>query len=342
MTSPPYNTTHRTAFRERGLTMMELLITVVILGLLMTGLSQLVVTNSKNATATGDLARIADTGRTAIQLLAADIRRAGYLGGYVGSLDAAPSRAGTLGVPAYANNCVADTTAWATMVNQPIFGINAPDDDSTIAYDCITDGGEDEDKWLRGDVLTVRYTLTPPVDVADMLVDVADIVVGKIYLRATLDQRRLLLFKKGDDVSVVASGENEIDDPTVRNFALAAHAYFVGLTERKCQGRPIPALFRATIGDGGLPETQELLAGVENLQLRYLVGNRYFDAGEESLESGEWPRVDAVEISVLVRAECPETGFDINRTFELGDVSYTPADKDFRRQVFTTTTHLRN
>jgi type IV pilus assembly protein PilW len=322
---------------------MELLITVVILSLLMAGLSQLVVTNAKNATATGDLARIADTGRTAIQLLAADIRRAGYLGGYVASLDATPSAAGTLGpVPTSTNNCLADTTDWATMVNQPIFGINAPDDDSTIAYDCITDGDEDEDKWLRGDVLTVRYTLTPPVEVADMLVDVADMVGGKVYLRATVDQRRLLLFKKGVDVSVVESGENEIDDPTVRSFALAAHAYFVGLTKRKCQGRPIPALFRATIGDGGLPVTQELLAGVENLQLRYLVGNRYFDAGEESLESGEWPRVDAVEISVLVRAECPETGFDINRTFELGDVSYTPADKDFRRQVFTTTTHLRN
>ncbi|MBK6509871.1 MAG: PilW family protein [Haliea sp.] len=49
-----------------------------------------------------------------------------------------------------------------------------------------------------------------------------------------------------------------------------------------------------------------------------------------------------MEISVLVRAECPEAGFDINRTFELGDVSYAPAERDFRRQVFTTTTQLRN
>jgi hypothetical protein len=49
-----------------------------------------------------------------------------------------------------------------------------------------------------------------------------------------------------------------------------------------------------------------------------------------------------VEISVLVRAECPEAGFDVNRTFELGDDSYEPVEKDFRRQVFTTTTQLRN
>ncbi len=331
MTSPTYNTTPRAAFRERGLTMMELLVTVVILSLLMAGLSQLVVTNSKNATATGDLARIADTGRTAIQLLAADIRRAGYLGGYVGSLDPTPSRAGTLGVSTSTDNCVADTTDWATMVNQPIFGINAPEDGSSIAYDCITDGDEDEDKWLQGDVLTLRYTPTPPVDVVDM-------VEGRPYLRAIVDQRRLILFNEAD----FSAAENALNDPSARDFNLAAHTYFVALTKRTCQGRAIPALFRAAIDDSGHPKTEELLAGVENLQLRYLVGNRYFDADDVPLESAEWPRIDAVEISVLVRAECPETGFDIRRTFELGDASYIPEDKDFRRQVFTTTTHLRN
>ncbi|MCB1690538.1 MAG: PilW family protein [Halioglobus sp.] len=319
-----------TASSQRGLTMMELLVTVVILSLLMAGLSQLVVTNSQNANATGALARIADTGRAAIQLLSADIRRAGYLGGNISLLSSTNMISGTQATPTYAINCVADTTDWALMLNQPIVGINAPDDASEIAYDCIADADGDGVKWLQGDALTVRYTPTPDIDVGDML-------ATRPYLRVTMTDGKLFL---GSEVN---NSENEINDRSARDYNLAAHTYFVASTDRTCGGIEIPALFRKTINDSGLPESQELLAGVENLQFRYLVDNRYYDADDVPLlATGEWPRVDAVEITVLVRAECPETGFDINRTFTLADVEYTPGDVEFRRQVFTTTTQLRN
>ena len=313
-----------TGHRERGLTMMELLVTVVILSLLMAGLSQLVVTNSQNASATGALARIADTGRTAVQLLAADIRRAGYLGGNSDTLGNTDTIGGSQGLPAYVINCVADTTDWARMINQPIVGIDAPDDASPIPYDCIAA------QWLRGDVLTLRYAPTPAVEVGGM-------IATRPYLRATMIDGRVFLGSEAN------AAENTIDDPSARDYSLTAHTYFVAPTGRTCQGREIPALFRMAISDTGLPESQELLAGVENLALRYLVGNRYYDADDVPLASnGRWPRVEAVEITVLVRAECPETGFDSNRTFQLADVEYTPVDSDFRRQVFTTTTQLRN
>lgn len=318
-------TMHRPiAPRQSGLTMMELLVTVAILSLLIAGLSQLVVTNSQNASATGALARIADTGRTAMQILAADARRAGYLGGYVDRLSRPDPPTGTLGVSDNAVACVADTTNWARMLDQPIFGLN----DSAAGYACIADADADG-QYVRGDVLTVRYTPTPPIDVVDM-------DATKPYLRVTVGERKLFFGGDKDDP------DNVIDDPSVRDYNLAAHTYFVGATGRTCQGVEIPALFRMSIGDDGLPVSQELLAGVENLQLRYLVGNRYYDADDVPLTGTNWPAVDAVEISVLVRAECPEAGFDINRTFELGDVSYAPEDRNFRRQVFTTTTQLRN
>jgi type II secretory pathway pseudopilin PulG len=307
--------------------MMELLVTIAILSLLMAGLSQLVVTNSQNASATGALARIADTGRTAIQLLAADTRRAGYLGGNIDLLNAADMISGTAGLAATLEpGCVAATTDWARRLDQPLFGLN----DTNAGYACIAD-----DEYTRGDVLTLRYAATPPLP-EDTNYEDEDLPDGP-YLRATLTEGRLFFRSNANDA------ENNIDDPSVRDHNLVAHTYFVGPTGRTCQGAAIPALFRKAIDDNGLPVSQELLAGVENLQLRYLVDNRYYDAGEGPLAGpGRWPLVDAVEISVLVRAECPEAGFDINRTFELGDVSYNPAEKDFRRQVFTTTTQLRN
>jgi hypothetical protein len=162
----------------------------------------------------------------------------------------------------------------------------------------------------------------------------------KPYLRVTVDERKLFFG------SAVNDSANVPEHPPWRDYNLAAHTYFVGATGRTCQGSEIPALFRMSIGTDGIPVSQELLAGVENLQLRYLVENRYYDADDVPQAGTDWPgddaEIDAVEISVLVRAECPEAGFDINRTFELGDVSYVPEEKNFRRQVFTTTTQLRN
>jgi hypothetical protein len=67
MTATPAKCTVPSPCANTALTMMELLVTVAILSLLIAGLSQLVVTNSQNASATGALARIADTGRTAMQ-----------------------------------------------------------------------------------------------------------------------------------------------------------------------------------------------------------------------------------------------------------------------------------
>jgi len=314
------------AFHERGLTMMELLVTVGILSLLMAGLSQLMVTNSRNANATGELARIADTGRAAIQLLSADVRRAGYLGGNIDILNAAGMITGTAGVAQTLEpNCIIgdpSNTNWARMTDQPMFGLN----DTNAGYVCIED-----DQYTRGDILTVRYAATPSLEVGAVMED------ARPYLRATVVEGKLFLGSSANDA------ENSIDDLSARDYELVAHTYFVGSTGRTCQDIDIPALFRMTIGADGLPRPQELLAGVENLQFRYLIENQYYDANDVPLTAtNRWPLVDAVEISILVRAECPEAGFDINRTFDIADAPYTPADKEFRRQIFTTTTQLRN
>jgi type IV pilus assembly protein PilW len=320
MTFPARTTSLQMAHRERGLTMMELLVTMFILAALMAGLAQLVATNSQNANATQTLSKIADTGRTAIGLLATDIRRAGYLGGNIDIKNTATMITGTLGVAPNATTCDPTTVAWASMVGQPVFGLN----DTNAGYACI------DDDYERGDVLTVRYSPVPHVD------DVADMQDNRPYLRATMVDGRIFLGKD------VANTDNQINDPTVRDYNVTALTYYVGLTGRQCQGRDIPALFRKTVNDSGLPVSEELLAGVEHLQFRYLLGNRYYDANNVPL--ADWPVVDAIESTVLVRAECPEAGFDINRTFDMGDITYTVAvnERDFRRRIFTTTTQVRN
>jgi type IV pilus assembly protein PilW len=318
---------------EQGLGLVELMIALALLAALMAGMVELFVSNTKNASATSNIARIEETGRVALQLLNSDVRRAGFFAGKLANTTGGISVTGTLGEICIVGNsncntataavaaltCSANTTNWARMIGQPIFGLN----DTISGYSCIND-----DEYLRGDIITLRYTPSEPHNP-----DEDTMIATRPYLRASLFQGKI--FTGADE----ADAENDIPDQTARVYPLLAHSYFVGPTRRSCKGEPIPALFRKTISDAGLPISQELLAGVEHLQFKYLVGNRYFDANSVT----NWNGATAVEISVLVRAECPETGFINNRTFAIGDLitPYGPAD-NLRRQVFTSISAVRN
>lgn len=309
------STSAQRADGQRGFSLVELMIAVALLSVLLAGLTELIVTSSQNATATAKLSRIQETGRIAIQMLSSDIRRAGYFGGHAGLTNFG----GTLAVPTPAAACVADTTAWSTMVGQPVFGVN----DTNAGYACIADS-----EYLQGDILTLRNSAATPVAVADM-------VATRPYIRTSLFEGKAFLGANQ------ASADNDVVSRDAREFALVAHSYFVGPSGRSCQGVSIPALFRKSVDDAGLPVTQELLAGVEHLQFKYMVGDEYVDANDIAL--ADWANVTAVEIAVLVRAECPELDFVNNRTFVMGDLAspYGPAD-GYRRQLFTSLASVRN
>ena len=314
---------------QRGLGLVELMIALGLLAALMAGMVQLFVSNSQNASATAYIARIEETGRIALQMLNSDIRRAGFYGGKISTTVGNRSITGSLGevclsddsscstasAPVAASTCVATTTSWARMLGQPLFGLN----DTTAGYPCIVN-----EEYLRGDVLTVRYTPAQP----------ATTLVGtKPYLRAALFDGKI--FAGADE----ADAANDVPDQTKQIYELTAYTYFVGPSGRSCNGIDTPSLWRKAINDNGLPVSEELLAGVEHLQFKFLAGNQYVDANDIT----DWTTVASVEISVLVRSECAETGFVNDRTFAMGDLAaaYGPAD-GFRRQLFVGIATLRN
>jgi type IV pilus assembly protein PilW len=326
----PSGTLLHQASNRSGFSLVEVMVALALTGVLLAGLVELFTSNAKNAEATGNLSRIEENGRIALQLLTADIRRAGFLGGNV----SVRPITGTLGEEDPDDTCVAADTTWARMVTQPLFGLNVAeaDEDDPVDYACIeavADGSAGA--YKRGDILTVRYTSAQPIEPADMADD-------RPYLRTTVVEGRIFAGK--DE----GGGNNAIGHVSAESYPLVAHAYYIGLTDRECQGEAIPALFRMAIGDNGQPVVQELLAGVEHLQFRYQTGNQYVDAGDTALnELEEWDEVVAVEVSVLVRSECPEAGFVNDRTFPMGDLltAYGPAD-GYRRQLYTSVVAIRN
>ena len=136
---------------------------------------------------------------------------------------------------------------------------------------------------------------------------------------------------------------------------MVAHAYYVtnSTTATQCgkaSAPALPALARETLSSGaaspGFPVITELVTGVEQLQFQYGVDSdnnnsvdQYLNAGDPALS---WTQVRAVRFWVLVRGDCPESGYTDNNTYNMGDLPpYAPND-GFRRALYTATVTLRN
>ena len=179
---------------QRGFSVIELMIALVLVGILLGGLMQLFLSSKQNFAAAGNLSRLQETGRSALQLLSEDIRRSGYLGGN----SDITTIFGSLGMSGNASNCIAGDTSWGRMMGQFLHGL----DDTNTGYACITDAN-----YLRGDILTTRYA--SPWTVAD-----GDMVSSALYLRSTLFEGKIFA---GTDNTAPA---NTVSDISSENFEL--------------------------------------------------------------------------------------------------------------------------
>ncbi|MCZ6829968.1 MAG: prepilin-type N-terminal cleavage/methylation domain-containing protein, partial [Gammaproteobacteria bacterium] len=147
---------------QRGMGLIEIMIAMVLVAIMFNGLMEIFLSSRQTYSATDNLTRLQENGRTTVDILVAGLRRSGYLGG-----NSDPTAiAGSLGQAAAAATCATADTTWARMIAQPVFGL----DDTAAGYNCIDAG------YLRGDILTIRYA-------SPWVVATADFVNTKIYLR---------------------------------------------------------------------------------------------------------------------------------------------------------------
>ncbi len=308
--------------RHAGFTLLEVLLALGLGLVVLLIVDRIYTASTRNYDLQQTLARLQESGRAAVNLISQDLRQAGYYG--ITDVEAAAALGQLAGSRPPAASCPAGSDRWGRMVLQPLFGLN---DDAT-AYACLAS------RWVRGDVVTVRYADPTPVSVYS----------NSLYFRSGPYQGTLF----------VGSPATPPFPPTV-DHRMVARAYFVGRSRngagpRSCEGHPIPALVRETLGPAGVPVAEEVVAGVEQLQLRYGVDedgdeavDRYVDAGDPPLDTlSGWRLVRSVRLWVLVRSECPDPFHQDRRTYELGDAPpYQPNDA-FHRALYRTSVALRN
>ncbi len=302
---------HRFKGRQRGLGLVEIMVSLLLMAIMFNGLMDIFLNSRATYSATDNITRAQENGRTAVQILVADLRRSGYLGGN----SDITTIAGSLGPSTAAATCATNDTTWARMISRGLHGL----DDTKAGYACVNDS------YLRGDIITMRFA-------SPWQVDTADFAPTRIYLRSSVFEGKVFL---GADT---ADKRNTVLDTPQRQHELLAYTYYIADTGRTCNSAAVPGLFRETLNAKNFPVAEELISGVENMQFQYNIGNRYVDADHVT----DWSTVLSVKMWVLVRSECPETGFIDARSYVLGDLAdYTPADA-YRRSLYSTVVALRN
>lgn len=312
----------------RGFSLVELMVALVITLILMAGIGQIFLGSKKSYRLQDSLSRMQESGRYAMDTLTQDLRRAGYWGG---NSDITQITGTQAQFPENGNCLGSGNTNWARMLDRKIFGLN----DNRTDYGCLP-----STTLPSQDILAVRFAA--PWQVGGT--STPSFQANHFYLRSSLFEGRLF---RGSEQ---AAAGNTIVAPAVRTSELVSRVYFINpattVGTNKCDGGTVPSLFRLGLANG-VPTVEEVAYGVENLQVQYGIDTNNDDSVDSYVNAGApaaamWDQLIAVRIWLLVRAECPDTGYTNTTIYSMGGAPLPAFNDNYRRKLYTSTVRLRN
>lgn len=294
---------------NNGLTLIELLVALAIGLFLVAGAVQAYVQGTASHRMAEVMSRLHENARFAFAAIEPDIRLAGYWGQHN-----APA---LLDVPASIRvRC--DGVDVSEFVLDLARGIDANDDGYELpcpAFDTAR---------AASDVLIVRHASGEAVALQ----------AEQIQLQSSLASARL--FDDGRRPAGYDSASSSTHD-------LRVHAFYID--ERSSFAADTPSLRRLTLVRGAILQNQEIISGVENLQVQFGLDTngdgtveRYVDRDHAALAPGSagyvpGGRVVAVRLWLLMRADtAPGAGFHDTRQYQPPDADLahiTPGDEGY-------------
>lgn len=345
---------------QKGVTLVELLIALM-LGLLLTaGMIQVFVGNRATYEFNDSLSRIQENARFALDHIAYNAR----MGGYSGCLSDVPIH----------NNLTVPLTDFRFDIENGIYGYDATgttSDDDEYDLDPVSGGTWNEalPADLSGvvagsDVLVVRSIggnavslISPFTNAAQLFVDpshnflegevlvVSDCQKASVFQVTGIDNGgHNIVHSNAGSFTPGNSGPNwgpEQDYGLGAELArLQTFAFYVG------DGPNGPALFQHRLNSSATIVAEELAQGIETMQIRYGVDTVGEDGAVDDVVSAafiaDWTTVVSVEVSLLARAvEGYGTEID-TAVYRLGGIAFNPDNDRRLRQVFSTSIGVRN
>lgn len=334
---PPsfFSRSPRSRSAQRGITLVEWMVSITIGLVLVTGLLVLFAQQSQTQNELQKSSRQIENGRYAMQLLREDIQLAGYYGEF--------SRVSDLTVPTVLPDpCATAAVDLSSALALPVQGYDAPT--TTLPCGIATANHAD-----GTDILVVRH--------ADTAVVSGNLTAGQTYLQSGIKNQALnFVIDQAAGMTLPATFDLKKNNGTagaVRKYLV--HVYYVSPCSVPTNGATcsaantddggvsVPTLKRLELSvDGGVARfsNASLVEGVENMQIDY-----GFDATADGAPDAyattatvvaDWANVMALRIHLLARNNERSAGYTDSKTYNLGLAGATAASNDaFKRHVFS-------
>lgn len=335
------------AAKQRGMTLVEIMIALGISVILLTGVLQIFQSSKISYRTLEASARVQENGRFAISFMTEDLRMAGYTGCYTGT---AANIESLLNTP----------TAYGWDYATPLQGNEWNGGGWTPALDPLIAGQvlNNTDVFVTRSLATNGIPLVAPfTDAAGLFVNPATNNINNGDILMVTDCNKASIFQVTNQ-QIVGFGVDIVHSAAVgwvpgntgplpllaNNYAadaqvarLQTNVYYIGTG-----ATGTPALFRRSLIANGTLPAQELIEDVENMQVLYgedtdndSIANRYVSANNVANMSN----VVSVRVGLLLRSA--DNIASTPQTYTFNGITTLATDLRIRR-VFSTTVKLRN
>jgi type IV pilus assembly protein PilW len=317
MSNPPLSAPRYAS--QGGLSLIELMVAITIAALLLLGLSTLFAASSRNFAENEKASRQIENGRYAMDLIAEDLRHAGFYGevGNVTTLPITPIPLPT----SMPGECDTGATNLSNALPIPVQGKDAPDTTTCIAS---------ADYVTGTDVVVIRRANTTTIAAASA-------VASEYYTQTAFCSAATSVFKL-DTTSFTGSGalkaKDCATDAPLRKYHV--HVYYISPCSvgtgggGACQSgdKAIPTLKRLELGSSGYT-IRPLVEGIENLQFEYGLDTNN-DGNPDTWTANPtggtaaaivtaWSQVVAVRVYLVARNVDQTGGYTDTKTYSMGN-----------------------
>jgi len=339
---------HALPHRQRGLTLIEFMVSIVLGMIIVAALATLIADQSVNRAEVDRAGRLIENGRYGVRALADDLQLAGYWG----ELNGVPSSTALAALPDPCSLVLADVTDASQLHIQ---GYNAPA--SASVPTCISN-------QLSGtDILVVRHVDTDTTSLAAL-------TAGQYYVQTGLNAAGTA-FTATINIGSADAATNATNFPLLKKDKVTAanvrkmvvRIYYVakcsvesgGSCDSGDGGNPMPTLkmleLSAASGAPAWASAITIAEGIENMQVDYGLDTNADGAPDgddvdgSALTHLNMGDVMAMKVYLLARSLEKSPGFSDEKTYVLGTAgTITPAtaDRGYKRHVFVQSVRLVN
>jgi type IV pilus assembly protein PilW len=314
------------------MTLIELMVALAIGAFLMIGAITVFMQSRATFRVTEAVSRLQENARFALDAIEPDIRMAHYWGltprTYLIQGRRAPTDAAGIGAHTCGNN-------WNINLNEAVDGTNG-----NYTWACGANGTA----AVNSDALVVRRASEDPV---------VALTANTLYIQSTRSQLGQIFAG-----TVVPAGYNATTSATHR---LIVNGYYVDQTSSVAG---MPSLRRKTLQNGGGIADEEILVGVENMQIQFGIDtdvpgtavapnpnrgavDRYVNPDDPMIDPADAAfnpdaEILAVRVWLRLRAERVENGLVDATNYQYAGQNFGVFNDGFRRMVVSKTIYLRN